>query len=75
MRIFVYLLGPNTYVCNCSTLVIGPAIEVTTVMELIENSEPVVQIRVSPVRLDNCISHLIGTWIDIRFIRGHSIDP
>ena len=56
------------------TPVVGPPIKVAVVVELIKNSKPTVQIRVSPVRLDNRIPSLVGSWIHIRFIGRHSIN-
>ena len=73
-HLFVYLLGPNPYVCKGPTLVIGPVIKVAPMMQLVENIKPTVQIWVSPVRLDDRIRYLVCSWINIRLVRGHSIN-
>ena len=54
-------------------LVKRPAIDVVSVMQLIEDLEPIVQVWVSPVRSGNCIRHLMGVRVKDRFIRGHPL--
>lgn len=75
MSLPVNSLGPNTSVGKCSTLILGPAIDVSTVVQVIKDFKPIVQIRVSPVRLDHSVHWLIGGLVNIRFVRGHSFGP
>jgi hypothetical protein len=75
MILLVYSLGANTSVGKCSTLIHGPTIDVSMVVQLIEDFKPIVKIRVSPVRLDHGVPRLIGGLINIRFVRGHSLGP
>jgi hypothetical protein len=72
MRLLVNPLGTNTNVGKCSTVILGPVIDVSMVVQLIEDFEPIVQIKMSPVRLDHGVSWLVGGLINIRFVRGHS---
>ena len=68
MYIFMNSLGPDANVRKRATLVKGPAIDVISIMYLVEDLEPVVQVGVSPVRLDNCICDLLHIAINSRFI-------
>src|SRR6266702_2514428 len=72
MSFLVNPLGTNTDVGKCSTLIPGPIIDLSAVVELIEDCEPIVQVSVSPVRLDHGVPGLVGGLIDVRFVRGHS---
>ena len=56
-----------------ATLVKGPAIDVVSVMQLIKDLEPIVQVWVSPVGSGNYIYHLMGVQVKDRFIRGHPL--
>ena len=75
MRLLVNPLGPNTSVGKCSTLILRPAIDVGTVVQVIKDFKPIVQIRVSPVWLDHSVDRLVGGSVYIRFVRGHSFGP
>ena len=59
MRLQVHLLRPSANVSKCATLVKGPAFNVTSMMQLIENPEPVMQVRVSPLGFGNRICSLM----------------
>jgi hypothetical protein len=67
--------GPNTSVGKCSTLILQPAIDVGAVMQVIKDFKPIMQIRVSPVRLDHSVDRLVGGSVNIRFVRGHPFGP
>jgi hypothetical protein len=73
MHLLMNPLRTGTNVRERATLVKGPAIDMISVMQLIEDSEPVVQVRVSPVRLGNCVHQLAGVRFKERFVRGHSL--
>lgn len=46
-------------VSECAMLVKGPAFDVTLMMQLIKDLEPVMQVRVSPLRFSNHICSLM----------------
>ncbi len=55
MNLFSNSLGANTNVGKCSALVHRPAIDMCPVVQLIEDFEPIVQVGVPPVWLDNSV--------------------
>ena len=73
MRLLVHLLRPNANVRERTTLVKGPAFYMTSMMQLIEDPEPVMQVRVSPLGFGNRKCSLVCVWINSRFIRRHPI--
>ena len=73
MRLQVHLLRPSTNVREGATLVKRPAFDVTSMMQLIKDLEPVMQVRVSPLGFCNHICSLMCVWINKRFICRHPI--
>jgi hypothetical protein len=65
--------GPSANVRECSTPIKGPAIDVISMMQLVKILEPVVEIRMSPLRFGNHIHRLMCVLIYERFVRGHPI--
>ena len=68
------LLRAGTNVSEGTTFVKRPAINMISVMQLVKNFEPVVQVRVSPAWLYNSVCRLARMRIKGRLVRGHSIN-
>ena len=73
MNLLMNPLRISTNVRERATLVKGPAIDVVSVMQLIEDLKPIVQVWVSPVGSGDCIRHLVGVWVKERLIRRHPL--
>jgi len=58
---------------KCAALVSRPAINVISVVQLVKNLEPIMQQRMSPAGLDDCIGDSVCVSINGRLIGGHSI--
>ncbi len=67
------LVGASTDMSKCAVLVSRPAINVISVVQLVKNVEPIMQQRMSPAGLDDCIVNLVCVSINGRLIGGHSI--
>ena len=59
------LLRARTHVSECATFVESPAINMISVMQLIEYFEPIVQVRMSPAGFDNSVC-----WLTCLTIKG-----
>lgn len=68
-------LGTSTNVSKCAALVHRPAVDMSSVVQLIKNLQPIVQIGMSPAWLDDGVCRSIRVRIYVRLIRRHSIHP
>ena len=68
------LLRASSNVSEGTTFVKSPAIDMISVMQLVKNFEPVVQVRVPPAWLHNSVRRLPRMRIKGRLIRGHSVN-
>jgi hypothetical protein len=68
-------LGTSTNVSKCTALVHRPAVDVFSLVQLIKNLQPIVQIGMSPAWFDDGVRRPIRVRIYVRLIRGHSIRP
>ncbi len=59
------LVRASTYVSERATFVKRPAIDMISVMQLVENSEPIMQVRMSPAWLYNSVC-----WLTCMRIKG-----
>ncbi len=73
MWLWVLFLRSSMKVRKSATLVKGPAFNMTSMMELIKDLEPVLQVRVSPLGFGDCICSLMCVWVNKRFIHRHPI--
>ena len=73
MYLLMNPLRISANVRECAMLVKEPAIDVVSVMQLIEDLKPIVQVWVSPVGSGDCIRHLVGVWVKERLIRRHPL--